>query len=123
MLAVDRGCCRDYGVRHNPAGAARGRTGSRAHRVAWEIANGPIPDGLVIDHLCGIPRCVNPSHLELVTFRENVLRGNSISAQYARSTECANGHLRKPEERGNRCAECHRAWWRERNRKKKTRPE
>jgi hypothetical protein len=46
-----------------------------AHRYSYELANGPIPDGLPIDHRCRIPRCVKPSDLEPVTIRENTLRG------------------------------------------------
>lgn len=41
------------------------------HRVAYELAKGPIPDGLVIDHLCCTPACCNPDHLEAVTDAEN----------------------------------------------------
>jgi hypothetical protein len=47
-----------------------GRTQS-AHRLAYVEANGPIPDGLQIDHLCRVRSCVNPEHLEAVTASEN----------------------------------------------------
>ena len=43
-----------------------------AHRVAWELSNGPIPTGLYIDHLCHNILCVNPSHLRLATPGENM---------------------------------------------------
>ncbi|MFI1562215.1 HNH endonuclease [Streptomyces sp. NPDC020490] len=46
-----------------------------AHRVAYEDLVGPIPEGLHLDHLCRVRRCVNPEHLEPVTSRENALRG------------------------------------------------
>ena len=46
-----------------------------AHRVSYEHFVGPIPNGLEIDHLCRVPACVNPKHLEPVTHQENVLRG------------------------------------------------
>jgi hypothetical protein len=64
----------------------------RAHRFAYEITHGPIPAGLVIDHLCNEPLCVNPAHLRAVTNRENVLRGSGPTAQNARKTHCPRGH-------------------------------
>jgi hypothetical protein len=63
-----------------------------AHRVAYELAIGPVPEGLVLDHLCRTRDCVNPKHLEPVTFRENVLRGAGITAQCARKSHCLRGH-------------------------------
>ncbi len=42
-----------------------------AHRVAYELANGPIPEGLVIDHICHVKLCVNPSHLRAVERKQN----------------------------------------------------
>ena len=64
----------------------------RAHRVVYERAKGPIPEGLQTDHLCRNRKCVNPDHLELVTSRENTLRGNSFVARQARQTHCIRGH-------------------------------
>jgi hypothetical protein len=62
------------------------------HRLAYEFAKGPIPDGLTIDHLCRVRACCNPDHLEAVTTRVNVLRGTGITAVNARKTHCRNGH-------------------------------
>lgn len=46
----------------------------RAHRHSYEMHNGPIPDGFVVDHLCSVKLCVNPRHLEAVTTEENTRR-------------------------------------------------
>lgn len=67
-----------YGVIHS------GTKHTFAHRVAYEMLSHPIPAGLVIDHLCRTPRCVNPAHLEPVTHTENVRRGNSTLRGAAR---------------------------------------
>ena len=63
-----------------------------AHRVAYELRSGKIPAGMVLDHLCRNRKCVNPSHLEVVTLAENVLRGDSLFAQKKRQTLCIRGH-------------------------------
>jgi hypothetical protein len=65
-------------------GRIRRRTRSySAHRILYEMHVGSIPYGLVLDHLCRIPRCVNPAHLEPVTQAENVRRGIGVGAQGA----------------------------------------
>ena len=63
-----------------------------AHRASYELANGQIPDGLVIDHLCRTPLCINPAHLEAVSNRENLLRGLGFGGNNARKTNCVRGH-------------------------------
>jgi hypothetical protein len=65
---------------------------AQAHRFSWELMRGPFPAGLVADHLCRTPRCVNPDHLEAVTDKENILRGVGAPAINARKTHCSRGH-------------------------------
>ena len=58
-----------------------------AHRVSYLFFNGPLIDGLVIDHICRVRECVNPAHLRQVSFEENqaVLRFQNIGF-------CKHGH-------------------------------
>lgn len=62
------------------------------HRVSFEHFVGPIPRGLSLDHLCRNRACVNPAHLEPVTHRVNVLRGESPAAKFAARDCCPQGH-------------------------------
>jgi len=64
----------------------------QAHRFAYELLVGPIPNGLTIDHLCRNRGCVRPSHLEPVTMRENTRRGVSIVARQMAQRTCVRGH-------------------------------
>lgn len=70
---------------------------ANAHRWAYERLVGPIPQGLVLDHLCRVHSCVNPAHLEPVTNHENLMRGDTIPARNAAKTHCVNGHEFTPE--------------------------
>lgn len=86
-----------------------------AHRFAYELLVGTIPDGLEPDHLCRIPACVRPEHIELVTHRENVLRGIAVTSLNAKKTHCPQGHkydmlntYRRPIGGGRACKECNR---------------
>lgn len=62
------------------------------HRWSYQRTNGPIPDGTELDHLCRVRRCVNPAHLEPVTHKANVLRGESFAARNAVKATCDEGH-------------------------------
>ena len=87
----------------------------KAHRYSYELLVGPIPEGLVIDHLCLNPLCVNPAHMEVVTLAENSRRGFAPEAQRRRTkTHCIRGHEFTPENtyleggRWRKCRACRR---------------
>lgn len=87
----DSGCWR--WLRYvDPSGYGRVGRNQAAHRKTYEALIGPIPPGLVLDHLCRNRACVNPAHLEPVTERDNILRGESPSARLYRQTHCKRGH-------------------------------
>lgn len=87
-----------------------------AHRLAYELFVGPIPDGLTIDHLCRVRACVRaPLHLEPVTLKENILRSDGACALKARQAHCKNGHPLsgdnlRPNRRSRDCVLCHREY-------------
>lgn len=94
--------CWEWLARRDPDGygtikARREGLGDRAHRVSYALLVGPIPDGLVIDHLCRNRGCVNPAHLEPVTNGENLRRGDGVTSQNFRATHCKRGHEFTPE--------------------------
>jgi len=55
------------------------------HRIAFELRYGPIPPGMVVDHLCCRKACVNPDHLEAVTVHENNRRAREMKKRQQRS--------------------------------------
>lgn len=101
--------CWEYQAARSPRGygtiGVMGKT-RRAHRVAWELANGPIPEGLLVCHHCDNPPCCNPAHLFLGTDKDNVAdmrakgRGRALSGEEWRRvnlprkllTHCYRGH-------------------------------
>jgi hypothetical protein len=88
-LWVGRCNAQGYGI----FGAGQSRFGTQlAHRVHWILVHGPIAPGMVLDHLCHVRACVRLSHLELVTRKENTLRGFSPPAINARKTVGTCGH-------------------------------
>jgi hypothetical protein len=72
-----------------------GRPATGAHRWIYERAAAPIPDGLVIDHLCSNRACVNVAHMRVCTIGENTLAPHSVSpsALNLRKTHCLRGHV------------------------------
>lgn len=115
-----------YGFVWVPTTPGKGTT-LRAHRVAYELNVGPIPEGLVIDHLCRNTRCVNPLHLRACTHHENVVEAPGSlapAALNAKLTHCRRGHEFTPEntEVWNRrrvCLKCKRMRDREGQRRRK----
>lgn len=93
-----------------------------AHRLAYELAKGPIPKGLQIDHLCRVRSCVNPDHLRVATCQQNILCGEGHAAKNAVKTHCKWGHEFDEEntirafQRGSlkrKCRECNKRECRE----------
>jgi len=131
--AIDHG----YGLlwETTPNGPRRGHN-VPAHRFSYQLHNGPIPNGLKLDHTCHngtgclhgdkCPhrRCVRPDHLEPATCRQNILRGESLPAQNARRRNCVHGHPLTGDnlliEHGKRrCVKCKKrriAAWKRQNR-------
>jgi hypothetical protein len=104
-------------------GELAGRDGqgkAKAHRLAWEIANGrPVPVGMLVCHSCDIPSCINPAHLWLGTNQQNLAdagRKGRLSARHfnGRKTHCPKGHPYTventwlPPSGGRKCRECGR---------------
>jgi hypothetical protein len=63
-----------------------------AHRASLLLSGVPIPKGMTVDHMCRAKRCVNPSHLRLLSLRDNILAGDCPPAVNARKSECKRGH-------------------------------
>lgn len=119
--APELGPCWIWMRAKDTGGYGRFWTGIRldgAHRFSYEAFVGPIPCGLVIDHRCRVHACVNPDHLEPVTYSENLLRGFP-SHWNSTKTCCPQGHAynllntrwktRRDGRRERHCRTCNRA--------------
>jgi hypothetical protein len=97
-------------IRHTPA-----------HRAVYLLAIGPVGAELVLDHLCRNRACVNPAHLEPVTNKINLMRGETLPARYAARTHCNKGHpfseantaTRAARGGSRKCRTCENQWIRE----------
>ena len=90
MPVTESGCWiwTGYCAQHGYAQIGKGIKKFYIHRIVYEHFKGPIPPGLVIDHLCRVKCCLNPYHLEAVTSVVNILRGSPN----ANKTHCKRGH-------------------------------
>jgi hypothetical protein len=98
-LSLNERGCWIWNGGHFSGGYGSFRLDGRAqyvHVLLWEAINGPVPEGLELDHLCRTPACCNPKHLEPVTHKINALRGVSVPAQNARKDTCKRGHPLDP---------------------------
>jgi hypothetical protein len=115
-IEVDESCWNWLGF-HDRDGYGRfsldPKTQRGAHRVVYELVRGPIPEGMVIDHLCRNRGCVNPDHMEVVT---PVVNSNRQESHNALKTHCPQGHeysegntIKQQGKYGTQrvCRECH----------------
>jgi len=96
----------------------------QAHRAVYISLIGPIPDGMVINHLCWNPSCVNPNHLEVVTPRQNSNYRNPDTCKMRKGGTCVQGHpynsetvmrVRNGTDHTTRCRKCQREQQRQSN--------
>jgi hypothetical protein len=91
-IVPNEDACWAWMAHRNEQGYGRIKVGGRcgyAHRMAYELFVGPIPEGMTVDHICFNPSCINPDHLQLLTRSENAGRHNPLLLPEA----CKWGHL------------------------------
>lgn len=118
MVALPTGCWRwlgHHGRDGRPRISLRRGYPGLVYVVVYEALVGSIGNNLEPDHLCRNPWCCNPTHLELVTHRENILRSDAPPAINARKTHCLRGHELSgsnvyfgKDRTGRQCRECRR---------------
>lgn len=82
----------------------------QSHRWAWELLNGAIPEGKVIDHMCSNRLCIAPDHLRLVTQQENIMAGlhNINNRSHCKQGHPFEGNIMVRKNGKRECAECNR---------------
>lgn len=115
------GHIRSSGYPGNTSCAALGIRSESAHRIAYRMYKGPIPQNMEVDHLCCNPLCINPLHLDIKTRKDNVCRSwGTFAGRKIRQTYCVHGHEFSQEntyikKNGTRiCRSCNRQRKRER---------
>ena len=86
------GCWRWVGPQSN-SGYGKVMITISAHRLAYLLYHGSIPEDLVLDHTCNERSCCNPDHLKPVTNWENIMRGRGLAANNAKKVTCPAGHV------------------------------
>ena len=90
-----------------------------AHRFIYEHCEGPIPEGMYIDHICRVKNCVNPHHLRVVTPRQNSIENsNGTAFDNHAKTHCVHGHELSEENlyrygTGRMCKTCANERWKD----------
>lgn len=93
-----------------------------AHRVAYWMKVGPLVEGLEIDHICNVPLCINPDHLQQIDGHANWSRSSALTRENSLKTHCKHGHEFTEENtrltaKGRDCRACNRdRYWRNRER-------
>ena len=124
LVAMPSGCIEFHGHTNHGYGVLKiNKKNVRAHRFAWELENGPIPDGMIICHHCDNPPCCNVKHLFLGTDADNVADKIAKERDFNRKkTHCPQGHEYTEANTysyatGRRCRTCHLAYCARRDRR------
>jgi hypothetical protein len=115
LSEIGNGCWNWRGSLYRNGYGKYGSRGYMAHRLAYELTKGSVPEDMCLDHTCRNRSCINPDHLEIVTLVENVMRGESLHALNARKTHCSEGHeftdkntYRRQDRETRECKTCRR---------------